>query len=353
MATREDYYELLGVSRTADARELKKAYRRLALELHPDRNPGNAEAEERFKTVSEAYAVLSDPQKRQLYDRYGHEGLAGGGPGFGDVGDIFSHFQDIFGGGFGGAGFGRRPANQPARGADIRTELRLTLEEAAFGGERELQLQHPTPCEACKGTGAEGGKLTRCATCGGRGQIARQHGAFVLSSPCPACGGRGSEPAAPCATCSGSGQERADRTLKVNIPAGVDSGQSLRLQGKGQAGRLGGPAGDLYVTLRVEPHERFHRDGHDLLTELHVSFPQAAVGANVSVPLLDPEEPAETVSVPAGTQPGDTLTVRGKGVPRLDGRGRGDLLCVVQVDVPKELSDKARALIEELAATFE
>lgn len=356
MATRRDYYEVLQVERSASATEIKKAYRRLALELHPDRNPDDPTAEERFKEASEAYAVLSDDQKRGVYDQYGFDGLkGGGGAGFGDVQDIFSHFQDIFGDffGMGGGGFGggRRGRTGPARGADVRAVVSLTLKEAAFGVQRVLELNHPGPCGDCDGSGAKDGKLTTCHVCGGRGQVAQQRGAFVLSSPCPSCRGQGQMPAEPCAECAGSGEVDQERKVKVNIPAGVDEGQTLRLAQQGQAGKMGGPAGHLYVTVDVEPDERFQRDGYDLLHELHVSFPQAALGAEVDVPTL--EEKPQRIRVPAGVQPGDTLLVEGLGIPRLDGRGRGDLIAQVQVDVPKELSDRARELLEELQGTFE
>jgi molecular chaperone DnaJ len=353
-----DYYEVLGVDRSADERTLKKAYRKLALEFHPDRNQGNPEAEERFKLCAEAYDVLSDPQKRQVYDRYGHAGLqggAGGGAGFQDVSDIFSHFQDIFGDMFGGFGGGGRRSSPtaPSRGADIRAGLGLTLVEAAFGTQKELALQHPTPCKACDATGAEGGKLDSCPTCGGRGQVATRQGMFVMSQTCPRCRGQGYTAKTACAECKGRGEVATDRKVKITVPAGVDSGQTLRIAEQGQAGARGGPPGNLYVTVEVEPDPRFERHGYDLLHELHVSFPQAALGAKLEVSALDPAASAVSVKVPAGVQPGESVTVRGEGVPRLDGRGRGDLVCVVQVDVPKELSAKARQLIEELNETFE
>ncbi|MFW6066800.1 MAG: molecular chaperone DnaJ [Myxococcota bacterium] len=348
--TKRDYYEVLGVDRTASPDQIKKAYRRLALELHPDRNPDDAHAEERFKEASEAFQVLSDPQKRQVYDRFGHAGLEGQGasPGFHDVQDIFSHFQDIFGevfgGGFGGFRSSRRTG--PARGADIRTVVRLTLEEAAFGTKKEITLEHPAPCEACRGTGARNGKRTTCGTCGGRGQVAHARGPFVLSTTCPDCGGEGAVAEARCDECLGRGELQTERRVKIGIPAGVDEGQTLRLAGQGQSGRQGGPAGHLYVTVEVEPHPHFQRDGYDLVHELHVTFPQAAMGAKVKVPTLDGK--SRDVKVPSGTQPGDTVVVERAGIPRLDGRGRGDLIASIQVDVPKKLSRKAKKLVEEL-----
>lgn len=357
-----DYYEVLEVSREVTTVELKKAYRKKALELHPDRNPGDPEAEERFKACAEAYAVLSDPQKRQMYDRFGHAGLGGvGAPGFGDIGDVFSQFQDIFGDLFGGGGFGfggfgrrRRDPNAPTRGADIRTDVRLSLRQAAFGTSKEVDLSHPTPCDPCKGTGAKDGELEGCQTCGGRGQVARAQGAFVLTTTCPTCRGRGSQAKAVCDSCGGRGQVDTERVVKINVPAGVDTGQSLRLSGRGQEGTRGGPAGDLYVTVQVEPDEDFERQGSDLIHRLAVTYPQAALGAKVEVPALEEDEDAvQTVKVPSGTQNGETVVVRGAGVPRLNGRGRGDLICVVEVEVPKKLSREQKRLLKDLERTFE
>lgn len=358
-----DYYQVLEVSREVTVTELKKAYRKKALELHPDRNPGNPEAEEQFKVCAEAYAVLSDPQKRDMYDRFGHAGLGGGGaPGFGDIGDVFSQFQDIFGdlfgggGGFGFGGFGRRrrDPNAPARGADIRTDVSLSLREAAFGASREVDLSHPSPCEACHGTGARDGELEGCSTCGGRGQVARAQGAFVMTTTCPTCRGRGSQAKEMCDECDGGGQIDVERVVKINVPSGVDTGQSLRLSGRGQEGSRGGPAGDLYVTVHVEPDEDFQREGFDLVHHLPVTYPQAALGAKVEVPALEEDEDAtQTVKIPSGIQPGETIVVRGAGVPRLNGRGRGNLICVVEVEVPKRLSREQKRLLKDLDRTFD
>ena len=358
-AAKRDYYEVLGVGRDASAKELKKAYRGLARELHPDRNPDDPTAEGRFKEAAEAYQVLSDPQKRQMYDQFGHAGMNGnaGHVGFQDIGDIFSQFGDIFGvdffGGFGGGGRRRRNPNAPRRGAHVTTTLELTLEEAVFGTEKEIQLKHATPCGACNGTGAKDGKMVTCATCGGQGQIAHRRGAFILQTTCPACGGAGVTAESPCEACDGRGEVVTDRKVKVSIPAGIDSGQRLRLAGQGQKGTRGGPSGDLLVDVMVRNHESFRREGLDLVYELPVTFPQAALGALMEVPSLkEGDEPAK-VRVPGGVQPGDTLLIKDAGVPRLDGRGRGDLVCVVQVEVPKELTPKAKKLIEELAASFD
>jgi len=349
---KRDYYEILGVERTASTAELKKAYRKLALELHPDRNPGNAEAEEGFKEVSEAFGVLNDEQKRQVYDRHGHAGLQSGGmqSGFGSVEDIFSSFQDMFGDVFGFGGMGRGRRDGPARGADLRVGAALTLSEAAFGCQKEVTLQFPAPCVPCEGTGAEGGKVTVCGMCKGQGQVAQARGAFLMSSTCPQCQGAGRTAAKACPTCHGRGETTVERKVKVAIPGGIDEGQSLRLAGQGQPGRRGGPAGHLYVTVEIEADPRFVRDGSDLAHELRVSFTQAALGATVKVPTLEGET---EVKVPAGIQPGDQVKVRGQGIPRLDGRGRGDLICIAQVEVPKKLSAKAKQLLLELQQTFE
>jgi len=349
-----DYYELLGVERTANDQELKKAYRKRAMELHPDRNPGNPEAEEQFKLCAEAYQVLSDAQKRQIYDQFGHQGLEGrGGGGFNDVGDIFGQFQDIFGDLFGFAGQRRSNPNAPQRGADVQAELELTLEEAAFGTQREMPISHPQPCGSCHGTGAEGGRVEMCGTCGGRGQVARARGAFVMSSPCPTCRGQGTRAANACGECHGRGEVENERKVRIQVPAGIDEGQTLRLPNQGQAGRRNGPPGHLYVKIRIAADDRFERDGANLFHRLHLSFPEAVLGAKVEVPALS-QKAGETNSlkIPAGTQPGDQFTLRGAGVTRLDGRGRGDLVVEIQIDVPKELSPKAKALVEQLAQTI-
>ena len=360
--SKPDYYEVLEVTREVTSVELKKAYRNKALEYHPDRNPDDPEAEESFKACAEAYSVLSDPRKRQMYDRFGHAGLGGAGPGFGDVGDIFSQFQDIFGdlfgggGGFGFGGFGRRrrDPNAPTRGADVRTDVSLSLREAAFGTTREIDLSHPSPCEACSGTGAKGGELESCGTCGGRGQVARAQGAFVLTTTCPSCQGRGAAAKERCDECEGAGQVDSERVVKINVPGGVDTGQSLRLSGRGQEGTRGGPSGDLYVTVHVERDEDFERQGFNLVHRLVVTYPQAALGAKVDVPALEEEEDVvQTLKVPSGTQNGETLVIRGAGVPRLNGRGRGDLVCVLEVEVPKKLSREQKKLLKELDRTFD
>jgi len=352
---KRDYYEVLGLERTAQLEDVKKAYKKLALKYHPDRNPGDATAEEQFKVCSEAYGVLSDPEKRRRYDQFGHAGMEGAGAGFNDVGDIFSHFNDIFSDFFGGGGMGggqqRRRRDGPQPGADIRTVLRLELTEAVFGAKKEVELAHPSPCELCQGSGAKDGQLSPCTTCGGKGQVSHARGPFLLSSTCPSCQGRGMMPKDSCPSCRGSGEVQIQRKVKVTIPAGIDHGQTLRVPGQGQAGRRGGQSGHLYVTVDVSEDERFERQGHDLYHELRVPFPVAALGGEITIPTLDGER--AKASIPQGTQPGQTVVVEGFGVPRLDGRGRGNLIAVVQIDVPSKLSSKAKSLLKELRGELE
>ncbi len=347
-----NYYELLGVSREASEAEIKRAYRRLALELHPDRNPDDPGAAERFKAVTEAYEVLSDPRKRRRYDAFGRAGLRGGGL---EVEEVFRQVEDIFGdffGGFGSAGFHGAPPHgpRPRPGADLEVRLEISLLEAARGGVHEVPLRHPAPCDACEGTGAQEGRLVSCGTCGGRGQVQRAGGLgglFVISSPCPACRGEGQRPAAPCEACEGRGMRIQERAVRVRVPSGIGSGQTLRLTGQGAPGTLGAPSGNLYVHVRVRPDERFERRGDDLLASLRVNLAEAALGCRREVPALLSEEPLH-VEVPAGIQPGEEILVPGEGMPRLDGRGRGDLRLHVEVEVPKHLSRKARRLLERL-----
>ena len=359
--SKRDYYEVLSVERSVTETVLKKAYRKLAMKHHPDRNPDDPEAEQRFKEVAEAYSVLSDPEKRQIYDRYGHAGLKGRGQqGFTNVQDIYSHFGDLFGdifgmGGFGGpfGGGGRRRADMPTRGADLQVQLALTLEEAAFGCQREVEVAYPAPCNACEGTGAEGGELSVCSSCQGQGQVAYNRGAFMLSSTCPTCRGRGRVPKTECAACDGTGEERVEKRVKVTVPGGIDEGQRLRLTGQGQPGTRGGPSGSLYVAVEIEPHEHFVREGAHLIYELKLSFPQAALGGEMSVPTLGEDSEDTVVQVPAGVQPGDHLIVKGQGMPLLNGRGRGDMAVLVRIEVPTKLSSKAKDLLSQLQATFD
>jgi len=353
MADKRDYYEVLGVGKDASEAEIKKAYKKLAVQLHPDKNPGDAAAEEGFKEASEAFEVLKDAQKRQIYDRFGHAGLSSGGynPGFRSVDDIFGSFGDIFGDIFGQGFGGARRRDGPMRGADLRVGTRLSLKEAAFGTQKEVKLQFPAPCEACRGSGAEGGAFDTCATCKGQGQVGIQRGAFFVSTTCPTCRGQGRSAKPRCGNGRGSGDVEIERTVKVNIPAGIDDGQSLRLTGQGQPGRMGGPTGNLFVTVQVEADERFHREGNDLVHELRVPFTKCCLGGEVDVPTID-EQPAK-LTIKAGTQAGAILTLEGHGVTRLDGRGRGDLHCQIQIEVPTELSGKAKKLLVDLQESLD
>ncbi len=345
---KRDYYEVLEVAKNADERTIKKAYRRLAMAFHPDRNPG-PEAEEKFKEASEAYEVLSDAKKRSIYDRAGFEGLRSQGfSGFSGAGveDIFSSFGDIFGDLF---GFGqRRRGAAQQRGADLRYDMEIDFNEAVFGCEKEEQLEQLVACERCEGKGAEpGSKPLRCGTCAGRGQVVHGQGMFLVSTTCPHCHGQGVKQSDPCKSCRGDGRTRAERTLKVSIPAGFDDGMSLRYAGRGEPGGQGGPAGDLYVAVRVRPHPTLKRDGDDVVAELDVDMVQAALGTELSVEGL---QGPEKVSIPAGTQPDAVVSLKKRGVPRLRGGGRGSLHVVCRVRVPRELSRKQRKLLQEFAA---
>jgi molecular chaperone DnaJ len=346
VSERRDYYEVLGVERTVEATELKRAYRKLAMELHPDRNPGDKVAEAKFKEASEAYQVLSDPQKRVHYDRFGHDGpSAGAGGGFHDVGDIFSAFSDIFGDIFGGRMGGGRA---PARGADIEVRVTMTLAEAFSGASRDVKVRRRIACAECGGTGAAAGTAPEvCQHCGGRGQVMHSQGFLMISATCPVCRGEGRVVRKPCSNCDGTGLDEQEETLQVNIPAGVEDGSTLRLVGRGEAAPQGGRAGNLYVILRVQADERFERDGADLHAEISVSFPQLALGDTVEVPTLDGEG---SVEIPPGTQPGETLAMRGRGMPRLDGRGRGDLVAHLKLIVPSSMSQEEEAHLRAYAA---
>ena len=346
MSEKKDYYDVLGVSRHADAAELKRAYRKLAMELHPDRNPGNKEAENRFKEASEAYQVLCDPERRALYDRYGQVGpTAGFSSGFSDVGDIFSAFSDIF-----GDIFGRGPggARAPGRGADVETRLDISLLEAAAGVTKEVKILRRAPCGTCRGSGAlPGSEPEICQRCGGRGQVMHSQGFLMISMACPVCRGEGRVVRKPCNKCDGTGLENQEDKLTITIPAGIEDGNRMRLGGRGEAAP-GGTTGDLYVHLRVQPDERFERDGADLHTEVAVSFPQLALGDNVAVPTPDGDGEIE---IPPGTQPGERLTLRGRGMPRLDGRGRGSVIAHLRLVVPSSMSDEEEAHLRAYAAS--
>lgn len=353
MSVKRDYYEILGVARDADSRTIKASYRKLALQFHPDKNPGDASAEERFKEAAEAYEVLSDEDKRRLYDRGGHEGLRGGGfSGFsGDIGDIFSQFGDIFaeffggGGGFGGGSRGPRPTV----GADLRYDLEITLEEALTGVSRAIDVPRTASCRPCKGTGAKDGELSTCPQCQGRGQVVSGRGGFMIATTCRACMGRGAVAKARCDTCHGAGRTEDKKRLEIRVPAGVHTGVRLRVTGEGDAGDLGGPSGDLYVFLSVAAHETYHRDGDgpDLHCELAVSFPTACLGGMAKIPRLGGGE--LSVEVQAGTQPGDTVRISGLGMPRIRGGGTGDIIVHLTVRVPERLSDEQRRAVEVLS----
>ncbi|BBF64407.1 molecular chaperone DnaJ [Acidithiobacillus sp. 'AMD consortium'] len=345
MATR-DYYEVLETSRTADDGEIKKSYRRLAMRYHPDRNPGDASAEERFKEISAAYEVLSDPQKRQAYDRFGHAGVNGGGPGAGfgggggGFGDVFSDlFEQAFGGGFRGQDSGR--------GADLRYELELTLEEAALGKEVTIQIPSSATCEVCHGSGAKPGSAVEdCSTCGGRGQVRMVQGFFSVTRPCPQCNGSGKVIKEPCTNCHGHGRVRKNRDLQVKVPAGVDTGDRIRLNGEGEAGERGSPSGDLYIQVRVLPHALFERDGDDLHCAVPVHFTTMAMGGELEVPTLTGRA---KVQIAPGTQSGTVFRLRGKGIKGVRSKLNGDLHCQLQVEVPVHLSARQKELLEEFA----
>lgn len=350
MVTNRDYYEILGVAKTASDQELKSAYRKLAMQYHPDRNPGDATAEEKFKEAAEAYSVLSDAQKRAAYDRYGHagvQGAAGGGAGFDP--SAFTDFSDIFGDFFGfGDLFGgsSRRRNRAVRGEDLRYDLEISFEEAVFGTAVEIQVPRSESCDACKGTGAASERgITTCQVCRGTGTQTFQQGFITMRSTCRNCGGTGQILRDPCKTCNGRRFVRKERKLKVNIPAGVDNDTRMRLQGEGEAGANGGPPGDLYVVLQVREHKLFHREGQDLHVQVPVNVAQAVLGDEIRIPTLEGEEP---LKVPEGTQPGAQFRIRNQGVPFLNGSGRGDLFVHLDVVIPSKLNKEQRRLFEEL-----
>jgi molecular chaperone DnaJ len=347
---KRDYYEVLGVSRNATEQELKSAYRKKALEYHPDRNPDRHEAEEKFKELAEAYSVLGDAEKRAAYDRYGHAGVGtwAGGPGFDP--SMFSEFEDIFeafglGDLFGMGTRGRR--SRRARGADLRYDLEIAFEEAAFGLDTHIRVPRLETCPDCLGSGARKGSApVACQACGGRGQVRYSQGFFSISRPCGTCQGAGQVIKHPCSRCRGQGRVREEKTLKVKIPAGVDNGTRLRIAGEGEAGPHGGQPGDLYVIVSVREHPFFEREDSSLLCTIPISFWQAALGAEIKIPTLEGEE---TLSVPAGTQTETTFRLRGKGMARLQDSGRGDLYVRVRVETPNKLTKEQRRLLQELA----
>jgi molecular chaperone DnaJ len=350
--SKRDYYEILEISRTASETEIKSAYRKLAMKYHPDRNPGDRVAEERFKEAAEAYAILADAEKRSLYDRFGHAGVKSAGAGggfdpsvfqeFGDFADILGNmfgFGDLFGGG--------RRRGGPQRGADLRYDLEISFSEAAHGAETTIQIPRQEHCETCGGSGAApGSHPSTCPQCRGQGQVRFQQGFFTVARTCPQCRGAGKIITKPCQTCRGAGHVTKERKITVKIPAGIATGQQLRLQNEGEAGSAGGPAGHLYVVVHVHEHEFFRRDGVNLFCEIPVNFTTVALGGDIQVPTLDGPE---MVKVPEGTQTGTTLRLKGKGLPDVGGRGRGDLFATVQVRTPKKLTREQRRIIEQLS----
>ncbi len=349
---KSDYYRVLGVSRDASVDEIKKQYRQIALKHHPDRNPGNKEAEERFKEAAEAYEVLHDAEKRRLYDLYGHEGLSSTGfTGFRDFSDIFRSFSDVFedvfsfgglGGGFGGVGGPR-----PQQGNDLRYDLTLDFLDAVLGTEVTVEVPRVVNCRTCGGSGAKPGtRKVACPQCRGRGVISRSHGIFQITTTCPRCQGMKEFFAEACPDCNGEGRLREKKKIKVKIPPGMDSGTHLIMSGEGNGGQHGGPPGDLYIVLQVRPHEFFRREGNDLHLTIPVSFVQAALGTHLTIPTL---QGSSELVIPPGTQPGEVIRLKGEGVPYPKGNRRGDFLVDVKVTIPQHLSEKQRHLLEELA----
>jgi len=358
-----DYYEILGVERSADAEEIKRAYRRLAMKYHPDRNPGDAEAEKNFKEAAAAYEVLADDQKRRIYDQYGHEGLRGAGAAGHDfqrmnVEDIFSMFGDLFNG-MGGMGGGGRSRGGPPRGYDLEYEIDISLEDVFSGCERDIEFQRADLCDPCKGSGAKpGSKPVKCPTCGGQGKVQQTGlgGMFRMVTTCPACQGRGSTIKDKCDSCRGKGRVPKPRKLSIKVPAGISDGQVVRIQGEGEppppevspSGE--GPRGDLHVVVRVRDHDLFRRENDHLVLELPISFTQAALGAEIEIPAIDGKA---TLSIPRGTPHGSVLRIPGKGLPNLRSQRRGDMGVVVGIEVPRKLSKKQEDLLREFAATEE
>src|SRR5213594_3296742 len=354
---KRDYYEVLGVSRNASDQEIKSAYRKLALQYHPDRNPNNHEAEERFKEAAEAYSVLSDAQKRAQYDRFGHAGLGPSGGGFsGFDPSVFSDFSDILGdifgfGDFFGGASGRR-GNRVQRGADLRYDLELSFEEAAFGAKTKIKVPRHEHCSECDGSGAQKGSgPTACPTCNGYGQVRYQQGFFSITRTCGQCHGSGQVIKNRCPVCHGDGRLVREKTLEIKIPAGVDDGSKLRISGEGDAGGKGGPAGDLYVVLNVQEHEFFERREYDLYCHIPISFPQAALGAQITVPTLDGGE--ERLMIPPGTQTASTFRIKSRGISKRGGSARGDLFVTLDVVVPGKMTREQKDLLTKLASTME
>jgi molecular chaperone DnaJ len=341
---KRDYYEVLGVERAASGQDLKSAYRKLAMQFHPDRNPGNHDAEEKFKEASEAYEILSDPDKRAKYDRFGHAANIPFDGGFGFNGNINDIFGEIFGDLFGGRGRGRAARG---RGSDLRYNLEITFEEAAFGTEVQVKVPRPKRCEACDGSGSKSRGRRTCPTCGGAGEVRFTQGFFAVSRTCNHCGGSGQIVSDPCTQCGGAGKVESEATLTVKIPGGVDAGTRVRLAGEGEPGDQGGGPGDLYVVVHVKEHPIFVREGDEVLCEVPISFTQAALGSQIDVPTLDGKV---KMKIPAGTQTGKVFRLRSKGIPHLHGAGRGDEHVRVVIETPGELSREQRELLEKFAA---
>jgi len=350
--TKKDYYEILGVAKTSTDEEIKKSYRKIAMQCHPDKNPGDKQAEDRFKEAAEAYEVLSDKQKREIYDHYGHAGLSNTGfQGFSGFDDIFSNFGDIFEDVFGfGHSRGRGRSRSGARaGADLRYDLTISFLDAAFGVTKIIDLEKLHTCSGCEGTGAAPGTSpSTCPTCHGRGQVVQSSGFFTISSTCPHCHGQGKYITKPCNVCRGTGKERKLKQVELKIPAGVETGSRLRLRSEGEAGEMGGPSGDLYVFLQVEEHDFFVRDQDDILCRVPISFVQAALGATIEVPTLKDNE---KIKIPRGTQNGHLFRLKGKGIPHVRGYGRGDQIIEVHVQIPTSLSRKQEELLREFEKT--
>lgn len=344
------YYDILEVEKNASGEAIKKAYRKKAMKYHPDRNPGDAEAEQRFKEAAEAYEVLSDPHKRRIYDVYGKEGLHSSGyRGPGSSEDIFSHINEMFGDifGFGGGRSRRQDPNAPVQGADLRYDLPISFMEAVHGADREVEISKRETCWTCEGSGSRPGHRPQaCPTCHGRGQILRSQGFFQVSTPCPRCGGSGQVITEPCQDCGGEGLVHKGKKVNIHIPAGVDNGSRMRLSGEGEGGRRGGPSGDLYVVLHVEPHEHFQRDGQTIFLRLPLAMTAAALGCTLDVPTI---HGVSKLEIPAGVQSGDHFTLRGEGVPSLRGGRRGDMVIEVQVQTPTRLSREQKELLQRFA----
>ena len=345
---KNDYYSILSVDRTAVSEEIKVSYRKMALKYHPDRNPGDKESEEKFKEAAEAYEILSNPEKREIYDRYGHEGLKGTGfQGFSGFEDIFSRFGDIFEDVFGFGSSRAKSGNAVRQGADLRYDLKISFMDAAFGTSPEIEIERFEKCEECGGTGASPGtQPTVCPTCRGVGQVTRSSGFFSISSACPQCHGAGRIIEKPCMSCRGTGKSRVRKSIQLKIPPGVETGSRLRLRGEGEEGQHGGPRGDLYVFIYIEPHDIFERDGNDIVCRISIPMSVAVLGGNIEVPTLKDKE---QIKIPKNTPHGKVFKLRSKGIPHLRGFGRGDQLVQVTVEIPTDLSRKEEKLLKEFA----